>query len=62
MLHYLLSLTSYKKIKHQITHPFVEAENKTILLFVNVKQEKSDSSSKQVKITRFSVLNISGFP
>jgi hypothetical protein len=29
----------------QITHPFAEA----ILLFVNVKQEKYDSSSKQVK-------------
>jgi hypothetical protein len=34
----------------QITHPFAEAKTKTLLLFVNVKQEKSDSSSKQVKI------------
>jgi hypothetical protein len=29
----------------QITHPFAEAELKTLLLFVNVKQEKYDSSS-----------------
>jgi hypothetical protein len=32
----------YRKIMHvqsstQITHPFAEAENKTLLLFVNVK-------------------------
>jgi hypothetical protein len=33
----------------QINHPFAEEENKIILLFVNVKQEKYDSSSKQVK-------------
>jgi hypothetical protein len=42
----------------QITHPYAEAENKTLLLFVNVKQEKYDSSSKQVKIIVFSVFNI----
>jgi tRNA(Leu) C34 or U34 (ribose-2'-O)-methylase TrmL len=57
----------YWKILHveastQITHSFAEAENKTFLLFVNVKQEKYDSSSKQVKIIRFSVFNIWCFP
>jgi hypothetical protein len=26
----------------QITHPFAEAEKKTLLFFVNVKQEKYD--------------------
>jgi hypothetical protein len=31
----------------QITHPFAEAENKTLLLFVNVKQQKYDSSSSK---------------
>jgi hypothetical protein len=46
----------------QISHPFAKAENKTILFYVNVKQEKYDSSSKQVKIIRFSVLKISCFP
>jgi hypothetical protein len=46
----------------QITQPFAEAENQTLLLFVNVKQEKYDSSSKQVKIIGFSVSNISCFP
>jgi hypothetical protein len=46
----------------QITHPFAEAENKTLLLFVNVKQEKYDSSSKQVKIIGFFVFKISCFP
>jgi hypothetical protein len=46
----------------QITHPFAEGENKTLLLFVNVKQEKYDLSSKQVKIIEFSVFNISCFP
>jgi hypothetical protein len=39
----------------QITHLFAEAEDKNLLLFVNVKQEKYDSSSKQVKIVGFSV-------
>jgi hypothetical protein len=34
----------------QITHPFADAENKTLLLLLNVKQEKYDSFSKQVKI------------
>jgi hypothetical protein len=39
----------YRKIMHveestQITHPFAEAENKILLFFVNVKQEKYDSS------------------
>jgi hypothetical protein len=34
----------YRKIKHvrgptQITHPVAEAEHKTLLLFVNIKQE-----------------------
>jgi hypothetical protein len=38
----------------QIFDPFAEAENKTILLFENAKQEKYDSPSKQVKIIRFS--------
>jgi hypothetical protein len=42
----------------QITQPFAEA----LLLFVNVKQEKYDSSSKQVKIIRFSVFNILWLP
>jgi hypothetical protein len=42
----------YRKIMHvevstQITHPFAEAEDKTLLLFVNVKQEKYDSSQSQ---------------
>jgi hypothetical protein len=37
----------------QITHRFAEAENQTFLLFVNVKKEKYDSSSKQVKIIGF---------
>jgi hypothetical protein len=47
----------------QITHAFAEAENKTlILLFVNVVQEKYDSSSKQVKIIGVFVFNISCFP
>jgi hypothetical protein len=46
----------------QITHSFAEAENKTLLLFVNVKQEKYESSSKQVKEIVFSVFNISCFP
>jgi hypothetical protein len=45
----------------QITHPFEEAEHKTLLLFVHAKQEKCDSSSKQVKIIGFSVFNISCF-
>jgi hypothetical protein len=48
----------YRKIMQastQITHPFAEVENKTLLLFVNVKQ-------KQVKIIGFSVFNISSFP
>jgi hypothetical protein len=38
------------EISTQITHPFAEAENKTLLLFGIVKQKKYDSSSKQVKI------------
>jgi hypothetical protein len=46
----------------KITHPLAKAENKTFLLFVNVKQEKYDSFSKQVKINGFSVFNISCFP
>jgi hypothetical protein len=48
----------------QITYNFEEAENKIILLFVNKqeKQEKYDSSSKQVKIIECSVFNISCFP
>jgi hypothetical protein len=29
----------------QIAHPFAKAENKTLLLFVNVIQEKYDSTS-----------------
>jgi hypothetical protein len=45
----------------QITHSFAEAENKTFLLFVNVKQEKYDSSSNQVKIIGFTVFKILGF-
>jgi hypothetical protein len=45
----------------QITLPFAEAENKTLLLFLNVLQEKYDSSSNQVKIIGFSVFNILGF-
>jgi predicted nucleic acid-binding protein len=53
----------YRKIMHvkhnqtTHTHPF---EKKTLLLFVNVKQENYDS--KQVKIIGYSVLNISCFP
>jgi hypothetical protein len=43
----------------QITHPFAEAENKTLLLFVNVKQEKYDSSLKPVKIFGFSTFRVS---
>jgi hypothetical protein len=50
------------KASTQITQPFAEAENKTLLLFVNVKQEKYDSSLKQVKLIGFSVFNISCFP
>jgi hypothetical protein len=46
----------------QTTHPFAEAESKTVLLFVDVKQKKNDSSSKQVKIIGFSFFNISCFP
>jgi hypothetical protein len=46
----------------QITHPFAEAECKTLLLFVNVKQKKYDTSSKQVETIGFSVFNISCFP
>jgi hypothetical protein len=47
----------------QITHPFAEAgNNKTLLLFVNVKQEKYDSTSKQVIIIGFSVFSILCFP
>jgi hypothetical protein len=46
----------------QITHPFAEAERKTLLLFVNVKHKKYDSSSKQVKINGFSVFKILCFP
>jgi hypothetical protein len=58
-----VAIEQYRKKMHveastQITHPFVEAENKTLLLFVNVKQEKYDSSSKQVEIIGFSVFNI----
>jgi hypothetical protein len=30
----------------QITHPFAEAENKTLLLYVNVKQKYDLSQSK----------------
>jgi hypothetical protein len=33
------------KASTQITHPFAKAE-KTLLLFVNIKQTKYDSSSK----------------
>jgi hypothetical protein len=44
------------------TNPFAEAENQTLFLFVNVKQVKNDSSSKQVEIIGFSVFNISCFP
>jgi hypothetical protein len=40
-------------VSTQITHPFAEVENKTLLLFLNVKQEKYDSSSKQLKIIGF---------
>jgi hypothetical protein len=43
----------------QITHPFTEAENKFLLLFVNVKQKIYDSSSKQVKIMGFSTFCVS---
>jgi hypothetical protein len=46
----------------QITHPFAEAENKNPLVVVNIKQEKYDSSSKQVNLIRFFVFNISCFP
>jgi hypothetical protein len=46
----------------KITHFFAVAENKTLLLFVIVKQEKYDSASKQEKIIGFSVFNISCFP
>jgi hypothetical protein len=46
----------------QTTHPFAGAENKTLLLFVNVKQEKYDLSSKQVKIIGFSVFYHFCFP
>jgi hypothetical protein len=46
----------------QITHPFAEAENRTLLLFVKVEQEKYDSSSKQGKILVFSVFTILCFP
>jgi hypothetical protein len=57
----------YRKITHveastEITHPFARAENKTLLLIVNVIQEKYDSSSKQVKIIGFSVFNTSCLP
>jgi hypothetical protein len=57
----------YRKTMHveastQIIHPFAEAENKTLLLFVIVKQEKYDSASKQVKVIGFPVFNISCFP
>jgi hypothetical protein len=57
----------YRKIIHveastQIIHPFAKAENKTLLLFVSLKQKKYDSSSKQVKIFGVSVFNISCFP
>jgi hypothetical protein len=45
----------------QITYPFAEAVNKILLLFVNVKQEKYDSSSNQVKIIGFSFFNIMCF-
>jgi hypothetical protein len=44
----------------QITHPFAEAENKTVVC--KCKTEKYDSSSKQVKMIEFSVFNISCFP
>jgi hypothetical protein len=43
----------------QITHPFAEAENKTLLLFVNVKQKKYDSSLKPVKIFGFPTFRVS---
>jgi hypothetical protein len=46
----------------QNTQRFIGVENKTLLLFVNVKQTNYDSSSKQVKIIGFSVFNISCFP
>jgi hypothetical protein len=46
----------------QITHTLAEAEDKTLLLFVNAQQEKEDSSSKQAKIIGFSVFNIWCFP
>jgi hypothetical protein len=57
----------YQKIMHmeastQISLPFAEAENKTLLLFLNVKQEKYDLLPKKVKIIGFSVFNISCFP
>jgi hypothetical protein len=52
----------YVEASTQINHPFAEAENKFLLLFVNVKQEKYDLSSKQVKMIGFSVFNISYFP
>jgi hypothetical protein len=42
----------------QIPHPFAEAENKTMLLFVNVKQEKYDSSSKHLSLTAASFIKI----
>jgi hypothetical protein len=42
----------------QSLHLFAEAENKILLWFVNVKQEKYDSSSEQVKSIGFSVLKI----
>jgi hypothetical protein len=46
------------------THPFAEAEIKTLLLFVNVKQQKNDSSkaSKNNWVFCFSVFTILGFP
>jgi hypothetical protein len=40
----ICSLTSYEKINK--LHPFAEPENKTLLLFVNVEQEKYDLQSK----------------
>jgi hypothetical protein len=52
----------YVEASTQIIHPFAEAENEFVLLFVNVKHEKYDLSSKQVKMIRFSVFNISYFP
>jgi hypothetical protein len=57
----------YQKIKHvpasaETTYPFAEVEYKTLLFFVNVKQKKFDSSTKQVKIIGISVFNISCFP